>query len=430
MKRAMHRLTGYFNLCGFHLNSAALLLGVIIAASAVVPARAAPAQLIRISNTQGQQSGIQTALALAEIAPAARLAPGSRNNNVNNNVNNNNENTNDNDQYLSGTVVAPTSAVAMVSSVVGGVVQQIQVASLQQVRAGSAVATLFSQQWVEMQRAYLQQAIQARLADQKLMRDESLFKDGIIARSRLEETRGNAMQADVAAKEQYQALRAAGLGDAAIHRLVDTQALSPYLTVSAGAAGTVLELPINVGQRIDAGMPIAKVGREQALWIDLQASREQAAQMHIGDLLQIKDCSSARVIAISPQINGANQSTLIRAQQVAADGCLKLNQFVQARLIGHTVVAGSVAVPAAALVRSGADSFVFVKNAQGFEAVQVTAAAAGADMIWIKGKSQGKLAAGSPVAIRGIAALKGAWMGLGDPEASAADVKAAAKGAN
>lgn len=410
----MPRLTRHFNLCSFRLNSAALVFGAIIAGSTVVPAHAEQAQLIRISNTQWQQSGIQTALALAEIAPAARLAPGSSSHDG------------DNNQYLSGTAVAPTSAVAMVSSVVGGVVQHIEVSSLQQVRAGSAVATLFSQPWVEMQRTYLQQAIQARLADEKLMRDESLFKDGIIARSRLEETRGNAMQADVAAKEQYQALRAAGLGDAAIHRLVATQALSPYLTVSADAAGTVLELPINVGQRIEAGMPIAKIGREQALWIDLQASREQAAQMHIGDLLQIKDCNSARVIAISPQINGVNQSTLIRAQQVAADSCLKLNQFVQARLIGHTVSAGSVAVPAAALVRSGVDSFVFVKRAQGFEAVQVTAAAAGGDMVWINGKSKGKLAVGSPVAIRGIAALKGAWMGLGgDPEASAGDAKGA-----
>ncbi|HWZ48240.1 MAG TPA: efflux RND transporter periplasmic adaptor subunit, partial [Herbaspirillum sp.] len=373
------------------------MFGAIIAGSTVAPApahAAEQAQLIRISNTQWQQSGIQTALALAEIAPApvTGLTRGSSSGN-------------DNDQYLSGTVVAPTSAVAMVSSVVGGVVQHIEVSSLQQVRAGSAVATLFSQPWVEMQRTYLQQAIQARLADEKLMRDESLFKDGIIARSRLEETRGNAMQADVAAKEQYQALRAAGLGDAAIHRLVATQALSPYLTVSADAAGTVLELPINVGQRIEAGMPIAKIGREQALWIDLQASREQAAQMHIGDLLQIKDCNSARVIAISPQINGLNQSTLIRAQQVAADSCLKLNQFVQARLIGRTVVAGSVAVPTAALVRNGADSFVFVKRAQGFEAVQVTAVAAGGDMVWINGKSKGKLAVGSPVAIRGITAL-------------------------
>ncbi|HWZ46913.1 MAG TPA: hypothetical protein VNX00_01675, partial [Herbaspirillum sp.] len=58
--------------------------------------------------------------------------------------------------------------------------------------------------------------------------------------------------------------------------------------------------------------------------------------------------------------------------------------------------------------------------------VQVTAAAGGADMVWVKGKSQGKLAAGSPVAIRGITALKGAWMGMGgDPDAPAADAKGA-----
>jgi multidrug efflux pump subunit AcrA (membrane-fusion protein) len=192
------------------------------------------------------------------------------------------------------------------------------------------------------------------------------------------------------------------------------------LTVNAGVNGTLLELNLNPGQRIEAGMPIARISKDGALWIEFQASRAQAQQIRIGDALQLKGCGSAKVIAISPQINASNQSTLIRAQQAANDGCLRLNEFVEANHVGSRIAAGSIGVPVAALVKSGADSYVFVKNAQGFAAVKVNPSAAVGGQIWVR-STDANLKAGSPVATKGIVALKGAWIGLG-PEAAPAPV--------
>ncbi len=307
-------------------------------------------------------------------------------------------------QQLSGTVVAPTNAITVVSTVVGGVVQQIHVNSLQQVQAGSPVATLFSQQLMEMQREYLQLATQARLSKDKLSRDEALFNDGIIALGRLQESRAAATQAEVAANERFQALRAAGLSKTQLSNILITHALSPYLTVSAGVRGTLLELNLQVGQRIEAGMPVARISKDSALWIEFQASRQQAGQIRLGDLLQIKGCGMARVIAISPLVNSANQSILIRAQQAANDGCLQLNQFVEASHQSGRMSADSVGVPAAALVRNGLDAFVFVKTAQGFDAVKVQVVPGSADKVWVSGKVK----AGQAVAVTGIVAIKGA----------------------
>ncbi|WGG53325.1 efflux RND transporter periplasmic adaptor subunit [Rugamonas sp. DEMB1] len=392
-----------------------LLLAGLLTTAAAAPA--APEQL-RVNPAQIARAGIATTPALAALPAAGAEAAG-------------------NDQYLAGTVVAPGTALALASSALGGVVQQVHVASLQRVAAGAPLLTLFSQPWLELQREYLQLAAQARLAGAKLARDEALFGDGIIAAARLEESRSAAQLAGLAADERRQALRAAGLDAAAIGTLRAGRPLSPMLTVRAQYAGTVLELPVSPGQRIEAGAELARIGRDGPLWVELQASRQQLALIRVGDLLQAKGCGKLRVVAISPVVNGANQSALVRAEQTERDACLKINAYVEARLlrgaaaaagaggasgvagtagvagtpgvVGTATPAGAVALPAAALVRRGADTFVFVKRGAGFAVVPVRATAAGADMVW----AQGALAAGEPVAVRGIVALKGIWAGLG-----------------
>lgn len=363
-----------------------LLLACALASVTWSPgAQGAPEEIIKLDAAQQRNAGIQTVA--AGTAPAQDGgAPG---------------------QQLSGTVVAAPEGTAVLSSMVGGVVQQLHVGPLQAVRANTPVVTLFSQQLVEWQRDYLQLATLSTLAQQKLARDEALFADGVIARSRLEDSRGAALQASVMASERRQALRAAGMGQAQLQRLLASQAMSPVLTVSAGAAGTLLELPLSPGQRVEAGTPLARIAKSGALWLELQATPQLAAQLRVGDAVQVAGCGTARVQALSPQLSAGNQSVQVRARMERDDGCLKLNQFVQASVALRT--AGGVLLPAAALVQRGAASYVFVQRPAGYAAVPVTTSPAGAGALWVKGA----VPAGSQVAVRGVAAIKGAWLGLG-----------------
>jgi membrane fusion protein, heavy metal efflux system len=363
-----------------------LVLSCALACGALpAGAQAAAEELIKLDAAQQRNAGIETVAAGAATA-ADGGAPG---------------------QQLSGTAVAAPEGTAVLSSMVGGVVQQLHVGPLQAVRANTPVVTLFSQQLVEWQRDYLHLATQSALAQQKLARDEALFADGVIARARLEESRGAALQASVMASERRQALRAAGLGQAQLQRLLASQVMSPVLTMTAGAAGTVLELPLAPGQRVDAGMPLARIAKSGALWLELQATPQLAAQLRVGDAVQVAGCGAARVQALSPQLSAGNQSVQVRARMERDDGCVKLNQFVQATVAVQT--AGGVLLPAAALVQRGAAGYVFVRRPTGFAAVPVTTAPAGAGALWVKGA----VPAGSQVAVRGVAVIKGAWLGLG-----------------
>lgn len=349
---------------------------------------------IPMSKAQAERSGIETSVAVPageSIGGPAAAGDG---------------------QHLSGTVVTPPDTLAVVSTPVGGIVRQLMVSTLQTVGRNTPVATLYSQPLMEMQREYLQLTIQARLARDKQARDERLFEKGIIARSRVHESRGAAMQAELAARERRQALRAAGMGGDAIQTLASSNQLSPQLSIVAGAPGTVVSLDIRTGQRVEAGMPIASISSGAALWVELQASRQQAAQIHVGDPVQIKGCEPAKVIALAPQVNASNQSTVVRAALPAGATCVKPNQYIEAIHGGAGVAPDSVGVPAAAIVRHGGNDFVFVRNAQGFEALRVSVRSEGADRAWLK-PVDGKLVAGTAVATKGIVALKGSWLGLG-----------------
>lgn len=310
---------------------------------------------------------------------------------------------------LQGTVVLPMQATEVVSTPVAGVVQSVLVNPAQALRAGQALAVLQSPQLLEWQRDWLQAEAQSQLADAKLQRDEQLFAEGVIAEMRVRESRTQARLARLSLDEKRLALRLAGHEPRA-----NRTDLSAGLSVPTRVAGTVMELLVAPGQRLEAGAPLAKLARDGVLAIELQASAAQAAALRVGDLLQPEGCRTpARLVALAPQLNSSTQSISLRAewQRPAgqAEPCLRPNQFVQVSLLRRADPAGGLTVPAAAVVRQAGQAHVFVKRQGQYLPTPVTLGPAGGQRLPVL---QG-LKAGDEVVVRGTAALKGAWLGLG-----------------
>ncbi|EER58741.1 efflux transporter, RND family, MFP subunit [Acidovorax delafieldii 2AN] len=308
---------------------------------------------------------------------------------------------------LQGTVELPPQATELLSTPVAGVVQQVLVGAGQKVKAGEPVARLLSPDLLAWQRDLLQAQAQARLAASKLERDEKLHAEGIIAGLRLQETRTQNELAQVALRERRQALQMAGASTTG-------NTLQPGLTLRAAAAGTVLEVTATPGQRLDAGMPVAKLARGGQWAIALQATPSQAQSLRVGDLLTVQGCKApARLAAIVPQVSPGNQAVQMRADFTAAEDCLRAQQFVQVTVAARTATAApaanQVTVPAQAVVRHDGHAYVFVKTPQGFvpTAVVLGDDAAGQALV------RSGVKAGDVIAVQGLAALKGAWQGMG-----------------
>lgn len=357
------------------------------AANAAAPSLAP----IAWSAAQAQAAGVRTQV----VAPAAAGAAAG--------------------MVLQGTVELPPQAVEVLSAPLAGVVQRVYVGAGQQVKAGAAVAQLLSPELVAWQRDLLQAKEQERLAASRLARDEKLHAEGIIAGLRLEDSRAQHRLAQLNVQERQQALRLAGAASTGAQ-------LQPALAVRATAAGTVLEVQAAPGQRLEAGMPVAKLARSGQWAIRLQATPAQAQSLHVGDLLRVPGCKApARLAAIVPQVDAGNQMVQLRADFDAKEDCLRANQFVQATVLpgatpsgaSHAVSTGALlALPAEAVVRDQGRAYVFVKTPKGFVPTPIEVASESGAQVLVRAG----LRSGAEVAVRGLAALKGAWLGMGAEE--------------
>lgn len=298
-----------------------------------------------------------------------------------------------------GTVILPPQATMVVSAPLAGVVQDIGVGVGQSVRAGQTVARLMSSQLLEWQRDTRQAQSNAKLAQAKLQRDEQLAAEGLIAQVRLQETRNQYEIAQSIAAERRQAMQLAG-GVA--------ESNQPLLALNAAVAGTVMEVLATPGQRVEMGMPVLRIARAGLLAVELQATLAQARTLRVGDSITLEGCRTpARLAAIAPSVNANNQSVVLRADFQSTEPCLRINQFMQASVksSGNTAntvnTVNTVHVPASATVQRDGKAYAFVRKPQGFAPVAVE-----------------DVRAGDAIAVQGIAALKGAWMGLGAAEAN------------
>ena len=363
----------------------------LLAAGFVSAAQAQSAGPIRISPDQLAKAGV----VFAAVKPASTAGVGVR---------------------LAGSVVYPPNRIEIVSEPAAGVVQAVLVNSLEHVKAMQALARLHSPQLLEWQRDYVQLAAQLELATKKTERDENLFKEGIIAASRLQDTRNQLAQAQVAVQERAQMLKLAGMRQAAIATLASQHGLNPVIDIQTPRGGTVLELMVAPGQRVEAGAPLVKLARAGELWLELQASRMQGDQIAIGDTVNVRACKeSGRVSAIAPQMAEQSQLVIVRATLPGADRCLRAGQYLEATISSKTVPQTGRLVPAGALVRDAGRELLFVRDAKGVRPLNVTVITSDATSAVV----QGALQDGVQVAVQGTANLKGIWLGLGVPAAGA-----------
>lgn len=359
-------------------------LSCFFLATLAMAAEGAP--LIAWTRAQAEAAGVRTlTLAAAPVQPSEGLV-------------------------LQGQVELPPQATELLSAPLAGVVQQVLVAPGERVKAGQSVARLLSPELLAWQRELAQAQSQARLTASKLARDTQLHAEGIIPAQRLQDSRAQDEQAQLAVQERRQALQSIGQAGGG---------LQPQVLLRATAPATVLEVSAVPGQRLDAGMPVVKLARSGRLAIVLQATPEQARSLRVGDALALQGCQApAKLAAIVPQVLGANQAVQVRADFTAAEDCLRLQQVVQATVLPAPGAASGAptgpSVPVQAVVRQDGKAYVFVRSAQGFVPTPVVldGAAQGAGQQAMQPVRSG-LKVGDEVAVGGIAALKGAWLGLG-----------------
>lgn len=352
---------------------APVLLGSLIFAGA---ARAENARFVPMTAAQAQALGIQTQRVGAGSAAAAAGLP--------------------------ATVSIPNSQVRVIAAPLAGVVESLETAPGLSVAKGQVLVRLSSPQALELQRDRIQADAQAGLARQSLKRDEQLFREGLIAESRLQATRANAAQSAAQAAERAQELRLA------------QHSGGQTLSLVAPIAGSVLEQQVSVGQRVEKSAPLYRIARLDPLSVDIQAPLAVASQLRVGAGLRIPATgASGEVIAVGRAVDPASQSVLVRGLVTRGADSLRPGQATTVDLdVGKAAGSKAVLVPAGAVLHHEGKQWVFVAategKASGYRATQVQPAGRVGDNILVSG-----LPAEASIATAGIAALKANLLGMG-----------------
>jgi cobalt-zinc-cadmium efflux system membrane fusion protein len=301
-----------------------------------------------------------------------------------------------------GVVSVPPTQLRIVATPAAGLVETLLVSPDEEIQEGAPIARLRSSELIEAQRAFLHAVSDANLANEKLRRDDQLFKERIIAERRLIVTRAEAIQARSALDERQQQLVLDGMSEREIETLRHDRKLASALLVRAPMSGTILQRHGTAGERVQASAPLVTIARLDPIWVNLQIPVGRATALDTVDIVRLPSSGAeGRLIRIGRTVDSATQSITAVAEFKAAKSVLRPGQAVQAMLHLSGGGGSQWRVRADAVVHHHDQRWVFVRAATGFRAAPVTLIAETPQYASVRGA----LAEGDRVATRGVLTL-------------------------
>ena len=309
-------------------------------------------------------------------------------------------------------VVVPPEQEYVVSASQAGIITKLNAAIGDTVKKGEVLVELNSPDLLSMQRLYLKALSELQQGTFLYQRDKKLVQEGVIAERRWQETQGQYQAFLSEADEHKQLLESAGMTSSEIAQLSKIHHLSSQLRLHAPITGVIMDRMAVAGERIDGSTPIYRVSVLDELWLEINIPQERIASLKIGDAVQIENTDiTAKISLLGQSVNPENQTVLARAVIKGKQATIRAGQRINIQII-QTSDTPIFKVPNAAIAQNDNQSFLFVRNKEGFAVTPIT-------VIGKQGEESiisGDLADGTDIAIQGAVALKANWLGLGSAE--------------
>ena len=304
-------------------------------------------------------------------------------------------------------VAVPVRQDHVVSAPQDGTLAVLLVALGEAVTAGQPLARMQSPGLLEAQGALLEAQTRLTLAESELARDQTLFKEGLVPKRRLQATQADHDAQATMVDQWGQRLALSGMSTDAVAALKQGRRLSGTLEIASPIDGVILDQMVTTGQAVAVAAPLFRVASLSPLWLEVHVPVDQVTGLHEGDeVLLPRENIRGRILTVGRQVHGTDQGVLVRAEVVEGAERLRPGQFVEVQLDEGGKGTGW-RLPTAALVRAADAAYVFVQRPGGFAAVQVEPLAQEERSAVVAGE----LVASDQIAVTGIAALKAVWLG-------------------
>ena len=308
--------------------------------------------------------------------------------------------------------IPPTNDYAVVP-LLPGTVKNLGVSIGDTVSKGEPIAWIGSPEFLEMQGEYIDAFHQLRLAQTRYANDQTLNEEGIVSSRRLAVSEHEMEDHRIAEQRLRHSLGLAGLGAAEIDVLRESLLLQPALILRSPVDGVVLEEYRTVGQQVDPSQGVYRIANLNELWLEINVPFIKSIDIIPGGTVLVKQGQqnvTASITNIGRHVDESNQTVVVRAV-IESDSGLAPGQFVTATLT-KSRSEKYLLLPAGSTVRKEDRDYVFIRKPAGVESREVE----------VIRQAQGRIIIGSgisaneSVVIRGTAALKARWLGMGGGE--------------
>ncbi len=271
-----------------------------------------------------------------------------------------------------GRVDLPPENRATVSLPIGGKIKYVNTLPGQRVRRGELLATLESFDFIQLQQDYLQNSSQLTFLQKELERQKTLSAENVGARKNYEKAQADysatqALTQSLAAKMKLLGLSVGTLekdGIASAARIVSP--VNGYITIAN----------INLGKQVMAGEELLEIIDKSHMHIELNVFEQDAPLIQKGQEVRIVPANGqpmqAYVHLVGRMLEGESRSLNIHAhvRDEKRESELIPGEYVSAYI--RTGSRTALTVPPDALVRKGANGFVYIeKNSHEFQRIPV-----------------------------------------------------------
>lgn len=241
---------------------------------------------------------------------------------------------------------------------VEGIIRRIFVKAGDRVEAGQPLLQIDSEKQEAMV-ASLESTSAAREADleyahHRLERLRSLFEAGVVSEQDLE-------LAETAQKTAEAQLRAVNA------QIQENRVELQYYRLTAPTAGMVGDLEVREGDRITESTVVTTIDQPEGMEAYISVPLEEAPRLRIGLPVELLDrqgevLASNNVTFISPRVDDATQTVLVKSLLLHKPEDMRVLQYVRARIVWSKDA--RIAVPVMSVLRLSGQRFVFTAEEQ------------------------------------------------------------------
>lgn len=263
---------------------------------------------------------------------------------------------------VNGKLEVPAQNKAAVTSLYGGVLQQILVHPGSSVRKGQVLATVTNTELSGIQQSLISVTAQLKLAQLELNRQTELVAGNAAPLKNQQKAQAelSSLQAQQAAlKKQLSTL---GISPGS----VSSGNISSTLNIIAPISGTISDIHAQIGSKVDAATPVATIVNNSQLHLDLFVYEKDLPSIRDGQTIHFTLTNNpgkeydARIFSIGTAFTDASKSVPVHADvQGEKTGLIEGMSVTAIISIGERT---AMALPTEAIVSNGGKDYIFVQT--------------------------------------------------------------------